>query len=847
MSGLWRWCACVVALLVAMSAGAVVARPVTISLDGAWEASETGSADTFAGAVPGCVHTDLMAAGRLVNPFEGDNELKVQWVSDKTWTYRRTFEVSDEFISHPHVLLRCEGLDTLASVWVNGQAVGTANNMFRTWEFDVRPVLHGGENRIEIRFDSVLPYIARKEAERHLPTWEFPGSGYVRKEPCNFGWDWGPKLITAGIWRHIGLVAYDDGRISDVRIAQDHSTRGRVGLTVDVDASANGAAHLSADVEVRFAGEVVGHATGTVENGHASVQIGIGQAKLWWPVGMGEQNLYSVRTRLMDGRGAVVDEAQRRIGLRTLELLAKTDTQPLRLQVNGVPFFAKGANWIPADAFANRVTSEGLRGAVRSAVDANMNTLRFWGGGYYEEDALFDACDEMGIVVWLDFKFACMTYPVFDPAFCENVKAEVDDNVRRLRHHPCIAVWCGNNECNGLVGETWTARKMARVDYDAFYGGLIGGEVKRLAPQANYVPGSPEVGDAHDWRVWHGNAPYVAYTLLHGFVTEFGMQSFPEPRTVEAYTSAADRESVTTDVMKLHQKNGGGKGNEKIVTYIDRYFNHPKDFDSTLWVSQMSQAYAVKIGAEHWRRDWPNSTACVFWQYNDCWPVASWASVDYFGRWKALQYAAKRFYAPLLVSGVADREAGTAQIFVTNGTRDAAQGTVSWLLCDVEGNKIDGGEVDGASEAESTKRVADLKLAKAIGRVGPENVLLYMTLWMGGEEGRRAVSENLLTFAEPKDIPLKDPQIEVREMKAGPARARVVLTVKRPAMWAWVEVKGTDAKCSDNFVNLAPGVSKEIDIDAAGAAEGLGERLRVRSLFDTYDAKAVAATRLTGE
>ncbi len=302
---------------------------------------------------------------------------------------------------------------------------------------------------------------------------------------------------------------------------------------------------------------------------------------------MGEQPLYAVEVKLLDAGGKVLDQSDRRIGLRTLNLLAPDGENPLRFEANGVPFFAKGANWIPADAFANRVTPEILRRYVADAVAVNMNTLRFWGGGYYEEDALYDACDEMGICVWLDFKFGCSSYPAFDDAFMENVRREACDNLRRLRHHPCIAVWCGNNEISLMTGADWSDTVMGRADYDKLFKDLLAQQVRELAPQANYVSGSPDCGDTHNWEVWHGNKPFDFYRNLTGFMSEFGFQSFPEPKTVRAYTNESDRDSVLSPMMKWHERNGDGKGCDKIYDTMMVYFQPPKNFEVALWLSQI--------------------------------------------------------------------------------------------------------------------------------------------------------------------------------------------------------------------------------------------------------------------
>ena len=631
-----------------------------IDLGGKWKVSQVGHAEEIDAQVPGCIHTDLLAAGKIPDPFYRDNEHAVQWVSDVAWGYRRAFSVESSLLQKTHVLLRCEGLDTLAAIKVNGREIGRTDNMFRLYEFDVKQILQPGDNTIEVRFDPVVPFVREKEAQRKLPTWAYPGAAYVRKEPCNFGWDWGPTLITCGIWKKIGLVAFDAARLDDVAITQDHSQKGQVTLGVDVEAGPKTTEALQAEVGLSFGQNRIARQVIELEQGRGRANIAIADPKLWWPAGMGSQPLYSVKVELRQA-GQVLDSATKRIGLRTLQAVQQTKTSPMHFVVNGVSFFAKGANWIPADCFANRVTRPILQRYVDDAVAANMNTLRLWGGGYYEEDDLYDLCDERGICLWVDLKFGCTTYPAFDEAFLANVRQETRDNLRRLRHHPSIAVWCGNNEIMFFRGgDHWTADKMSTADYYRLFRDTLGGEVAALAPQSDYVTGSPDCGDVHFWEVWHGGKPFEVYRNIHGFVSEFGFQSFAEPKTVRSFTEAADRKSVYSPIMKYHErsnrmymdvKEDGRIGTDKIMILVRKYFREPKDFPSTLWLSQITQGYGIKYGAEGWRREMPTSMGCVYWQYNDCWPCSSWASVDYFGRWKALQYMAQRFYAPLLVSG----------------------------------------------------------------------------------------------------------------------------------------------------------------------------------------------------
>jgi len=804
----------------------------SLNLGGAWQVKKEGTADWLPASVPGCIHTDLLAAGKIPDPFFRDNEKSVQWITDANWTYQRTFDMSAEMLAFDRVLLRCDGLDTLAVVRVNDHEMGNTDNMFRTWEFDAKPVLQVGKNTIEITFTSPMPYIKEREASRPLYEWSGPlepkGRAWVRKEPCNFGWDWAPVLITCGIWRDIGLLAFNHARLADVRILQDHSASGKVGLQVEVDAETASAESLYAVVSVHHGSESAQTATFSLTDGRGSAGIDVVDPKIWWPAGMGAQPLYEVTVELRNANGDVLDRTSRRIGLRVMKLLPPDDHNSLRFQANDVTFFAKGANLIPADPFANRVSTEILRRLAADAVAVNMNSLRFWGGGYYEDDALFDVCDELGLCVWLDFKFACSSYPAFEEAFMKNVEQEACDQIRRLRHHACIAVWCGNNEIGLMTKEQWSNESMGRADYEKLFKDLIGGLVTKMAPQANYVTGSPDCGDVHNWKVWHGGAQFEEYRKLTGFMSEFGFQSFPDPKTVRAYTDPADRENILTPVMKWHERSGT-TGVEKIRDMIPNYFKAPTAFDNTLWISQIVHAYGIKIGAEHWRRTMPKSMGCLFWQYNDCWPVASWSSVDYFGRWKALHYLARRFYAPLLVSALERPADGSLEIHVTSDRMEACAGKVLWKATDADGKTLEKGEKKVEIAAHQSSLATTLELNHLIDAHTVGNVLVWLKLEVAGQ----IMSENLATFVPPKDLVLDKPKLKTHIKKVNDGYV-VTISAKKPALWCWLDLPDVDATYSDNFVHIAPDQPVHITVTPKIVMDesSFKSALRVRSIVD---------------
>ena len=826
--------AALIALFASFLPSTLAAGVQSLSLNGAWQVARAGDSEWLPAKVPGCIHTDLLAAGKIPDPFFRDNEQAVQWVGETNWMYRRSFVVAAADLAHDRVLLRCEGLDTFASVQINGEPLAQTDNMFRTWEFDVKSRLKPGTNTIEVAFQSVMPYLRQKNSERPMYEWigshEPAGRAWVRKEPCNFGWDWGPVLVTCGIWKNIELVMFDEARLNDVAILQNHADKKNIKLTVQVAAETTHASALQAHILVMQNNERIANATVALTDGKTASTLNISNPKLWWPNGMGKQPLYEVRVDLLGANHDVLDTSAKRIGLRTVKLLPADETQSIRFAVNGVPFFAKGANWIPADPFANRVTPEILRRYMAAAAAVNMNTLRFWGGGYYEEDALYDACDELGLLVWSDCKFACSAYPAFDDKFMENVRREIRDNVSRLRHHASIAVWCGNNEISLMTKPEWSTNSMGKADYDKMFSGEIANVIKAVAPQSLYVPGSPEVGDSHYWEVWHGGKTFDAYRSLNGFMSEFGFQSFPEPKTVETYTTTEDRASLHTPIMDWHERSSGN-GNKKISDMMERYFQPAKDFDSSLWLSQILQGYGIKTGAEFWRQNMPKSMGCIFWQFNDCWPVASWSSVDYFGRWKALHYMARHFYSPVLVSGLEDATNQSVAIYVTSDLLKAGTGRLTWEVTDLNNKSLLKGNETIQIAAQSSQMAKQLDLRELAEKFGASNLLVWLKIEVAG----KTVSENFVTLVFPKELALADPQLKpvIRKIENG---FRVTLTSQAPALWAWLTLKNVDTVCSDNFVHVRPGSPMEIVVKPSHAMteKEFSDALQVNSLYSTY-------------
>lgn len=646
-----------------------------IDLNSNWEFRQSDSKKAEQGAswlpaqVPGDVHLDLLNNKLIPDPFYRDNETKLQWIENAEWSYKTVFNATPQVLRHRNVDLVFAGLDTNATVFLNGQKLLQADNMFREWRVDVKPLLKVGANEIRVEFASPIKVAENLAAEdkSHSET-HIPEKAYLRKAAYEYGWDWGPRFVTSGIWQPVYLDLWDQARIEDVQIAQPDVKPELAHVTAKVTLSS--AEALDAELQVNYASQEQSGVVKQKIHLHAGqntidLPLEIVKPQLWFPSGYGAQPLYRFNVVLVEG-SRKLDESSIRTGLRSVQLQQKPDQwgRSFAFVINGIPVFIKGADVIPFDSFPNRVTEARYRQILESAKDANMNMVRLWGGGYYESDKFYELCDELGLMVWNDFMFASSWYPG-TVEWRQNVAQEAEYQVRRLRNHPSIALWSGNNEVESVLyaflgGLSADGKLQVWKNYLTTFSGVLPRVIERENPEVPYWPSSPssdyeatsdsfQAGDAHDWSIWHGREPFANYQKhYYRFTSEYGFQSFPELRTVKSFTTAEDRANIFTPVMLAHQKNN--EGNSIIHEYLLRDYAEPKDFESFLYVSQVLQAEGVKVGAEHMRRSRPRIMGSLIWQLNDCWPVASWSSIDYYGRWKALQYYARRFYSPILVS-----------------------------------------------------------------------------------------------------------------------------------------------------------------------------------------------------
>jgi len=842
-------------LLAAQAAHAQTRK--TVPLDSGWTFRQVGKEEWRKATVPGSVHTDLLANKLIEDPFYRDNEPKLQWIGKTDWEYRTTIDVSAAFLKRRNVELVFEGLDTYATVYLNERQVLEADNMFRTWRVDAKSALKEGPNTLRVVFRSpikeVLPRM--KALGYELPAVNDQGektSPHTRKAPYQYGWDWGPRFVTCGLWKPARLEAWDDARIEGLRVVQNRLDKNSAQMTAEVEVVA--AVETAAAVHVtnvtdktRPAQQFVKLAPGVNK---VSVNFTIDRPRLWWPAGLGAQALYNIHASLnikdgAGGSGTRVDEAATRVGLRTLELRQRPDSagKSFMFVVNGVPVFAKGANWIPADSFPERVTRERYRHLLESARDANMNMLRVWGGGYYEMDDFYELCDELGLMVWQDFMFACSMYPG-DEKFLESVRAEAVDNVRRLRNHPSVVLWCGNNEVETAWQHWgWKERLPAKLwdDYKKLFHGVLPEVVAKEDPTRPYWPSSPSsnleddadsqrIGDIHYWEVWHASKPFDYYERQRPrFMSEYGFQSFPLIETVKAYTLPSDHD-IQSPVMLAHQKHP--RGNQLIREYMLRDFPEPKDFESFLYASQVLQAEGIRVGAEHLRRIMPHNMGSLYWQLNDCWPVASWSSVDYFGRWKALQYYARRFYAPVLLSPHV--EEGQVRLYVVSDRTEPLRARLHVRLLDVDGRVVS--DITNPVEVSplTSKVYQTLPLAAMLEGRDPARLFLHCELLAGGD----VVSSNTLFFRPFKDLALAAPKVTTEVTRARGATV-VTLSTDRLARALHLSAEGLEGSFADNFFDLLPGRKLTVAFRSRRpvTAEDLRRRLRVRTLSDAFAAK----------
>lgn len=784
--------------------------------------------------VPGTVHTDLMANGMIPDPFVGENERQVQWVDKEDWIYETTFNLDSLSAASEHIELVFEGLDTYADVRLNDSLLLRADNMFRTWQIPVEGIVKPEGNVLSIYFHSPIKvdmpkfdalsfqYDAGNDQAQNGGLIDKRVSVFARKAGYHYGWDWGPRLVTSGIWRPAYLRAWSDARINNVHLRTLSASPKRAELQAVVEVqSAMPGAKAELTVSDAATGRRLAAQKFTMGQGVDTLHLplSIRNPRLWWPNGMGEPNLYDFKVDLTVN-GSAVDSQTERTGIRTVQVVREEDAdgRSFYFRINGRPVFAKGANYIPCDNFLPRVTSEIYRRTVQDAADANMNMLRIWGGGTYENDYFYDLCDSLGIMVWQDFMFACSLYPS-EGELMDNIRAEAVDNVRRLRNHPGIVIWCGNNECLEAWYNWGLKRRYERQgvadtiwrQFEDLYFDVLPDVVAKNDPDRYYHPSSPfsrkegspepDRGDYHLWLVWGGGEPIDTYNHFRSrFFSEYGFQSFPEIETVLKYAPDPAEHYIDSDVMLAHQRAGAG-ANRKIERYLLESYPQPKDFESMLYMTQVLQGDAIRTAIEAHRRDRPYCMGSLFWQHNDCWPVASWSSRDYYGRWKAQHYYAKKAFRDVLVSVMPKGD--SLEISVVNDHLSPVSGTL----------RLRSGRFDGTPLAD---RSFNLTVGEVERVVIPASELyapadsaeVYVLADFNGD------FENIFLPVAPKEQKLTSPEVKIEVLPSeADGRYRVRLVADRFVRAMRLTLPGDDRHFfSDNYFDMIPGREYEVDL-----------------------------------
>ncbi|CAH1224235.1 Exo-beta-D-glucosaminidase [Paenibacillus auburnensis] len=833
-----------------------------------WEFRASGDEGWLPAVVPGTVHTDLLRNGLISQPFYGKNEHELQWIDKKDWEYRTKLQLDGDWQSLAVTELNFAGLDTYADVYVNNVHALSADNMFRAWTVDVKGLLRTGDNEILVKFRSVvtedLPKLEQLGYDLPAPNDQSELGGleekrisvFARKAPYHYGWDWGPRFLTSGIWREVVLTGRNAAAITNVYIRQDVIKKEEARLTAIVEVNApevgEGTLRITADGQEWTQAVTLDAGIQAVE-----LELVIGHPRLWWCNGLGVPELTSFQVELLQ-KGTVQDTAEVTTGLREIKLIRKPDVKgaSFQFELNGVPVFAKGANHIPNDSFITEVTGDRYRHEIASAVESNMNMLRVWGGGFYEEKEFYRLCDEYGLLVWQDFMFACSMYPG-DEAFLESVRKEAEYNVKRLRNHPCIALWCGNNEIDSAwahfeenMGWGWKEKLTSEIRdtlwaaYEEIFHRILPEAVAAYHPGVDYWPSSPlrertnnidqhstritGEGDIHYWGVWHGIEPFENYNVKVGrFMSEYGFQSFPELKSVLSYAEEADME-LESEVMLAHQKNG--RGNLLIKEYMDIYLPEPKDFRSFLYMSQILQAEAMRVAIESHRRNKPYCMGTLYWQMNDCWPVASWASMDYYGRWKALQYTARKSFKDVLLS-IEEMDGINLQVHAVSDLRETLAGELVLRLYDFSGSVLKEWNQPVQLAADSAAVVFTVPTAELLEASDPKQVVLVASLLAEGS----LLEQKEHYFAAAKEIKLSQPALTVAEV---PGSGGLSFTVSSDVLARGVYLTAEEEGIfSDNFFDLLPGEPKTVQFSLRGSGEqdfvpAAPTGLEVRSMAD---------------
>ena len=837
-------------------------KTVVKNLHEGWKFRQARLTNWYPATVPGVVHTDLLQNKIIEDPFFRLNERGLQWIDKEDWVYETCFTLAADMMRKENMELVFEGLDTYADVYLNDECILKADNMFRRWSIPVRQYIREENNILKVYFHSpvkidvpkwdALPYQypASNDQSENGGLFNKKISIFARKAGYHYGWDWGPRLVTSGIWRPVYIRAWSDLRINDVFIEQKEVGAGRAVIAghveLDADKDMNGVLVTITD---EVTGRVLGEWQADLKRGtnRVTVDFVLHKPKLWWSNGLGEPFLYRFRTDIIAG-GELLDSKTERVGIRSLKVVHQPDKDghTFYIELNGRPVFAKGANYIPSDNFLPRVTPENYKRTILDAAGVNMNMLRVWGGGIYENDVFYDLCDEYGIMIWQDFMFACSMYPA-EGALLDNIHQEAVDNVKRLRNHACIALWCGNNECqDAWLGWGWK-REIERqnkeyadkiwAQYRQQYHVTLPGVVREYAPGTFYWPSSPFAfegemsgttdGDRHYWSVWHGKAPISDYDSEKSrFFSEYGFQSFPEFESVKRYAPYPEDWDIRSEVMMSHQR-GGDHANGLIETYLLNEYKKPRDFRAFLYMNHVLQGDAIKTAIESHRRQMPYNMGTLFWQHNDCWPVASWASRDYYGRWKAQHYYVRKAYDDILISSVV--EGDDLKVYAVSDRLENTSGQLQLQVCQFDGTVVHHWGKSVGISGNDSRVCFSAPLAKLL--EGANRGTVYVRVDYTDKSGRVYHNNYCLGKQKDMDYPKVDLQTEVRSIEGG---YEVTVSADKFARAVCLSVADNESVYSDNYFDVQPKSSVQVQVRTRLSAEAFNGSLRLTCLNNEF-------------
>lgn len=837
-------------------------KTVVKNLHEGWKFRQARLTNWYPATVPGVVHTDLLQNKIIEDPFFRLNERGLQWIDKEDWVYETCFTLAADMMRKENMELVFEGLDTYADVYLNDECILKADNMFRCWSIPVRQYIREENNILKVYFHSpvkidvpkwdALPYQypASNDQSENGGLFNKKISIFARKAGYHYGWDWGPRLVTSGIWRPVYIRAWSDLRINDVFIEQKEVGAGRAVIAghveLDADKDMNGVLVTITD---EVTGRVLGEWQADLKRGtnRVTVDFVLHKPKLWWSNGLGEPFLYRFRTDIIAG-GELLDSKTERVGIRSLKVVHQPDKDghTFYIELNGHPVFAKGANYIPSDNFLPRVTPENYKRTILDAAGVNMNMLRVWGGGIYENDVFYDLCDEYGIMIWQDFMFACSMYPA-EGALLDNIHQEAVDNVKRLRNHACIALWCGNNECqDAWLGWGWKCEIERQnkeyadkiwAQYRQQYHVTLPGVVREYAPGTFYWPSSPFAfegemsgttdGDRHYWSVWHGKAPISDYDSEKSrFFSEYGFQSFPEFESVKRYAPYPEDWDIRSEVMMSHQR-GGDHANGLIETYLLNEYKKPRDFRAFLYMNHVLQGDAIKTAIESHRRQMPYNMGTLFWQHNDCWPVASWASRDYYGRWKAQHYYVRKAYDDILISSVV--EGDDLKVYAVSDRLENTSGRLQLQVCQFDGTVVHHWDKSVGISGNDSRVCFSAPLAKLL--EGADRGTVYVRVDYTDKSGRVYHNNYCLSKQKDMDYPKVDLQTEVRSIEGG---YEVMVSADKFARAVCLSVADNESVYSDNYFDVQPKSSVQVQVRTRLSAEAFNGSLRLTCLNNEF-------------